>query len=127
MQQSRAAQETQVSNYLPTSELRQLTLPLLHLCRAFAPSTPHSYGISSPSVVGSEDDRREKRARRFEAERQAAARASVGGFSSGGGFQGRIAQGGSNPYWNNGGVATPEPENAYDPVSSMSLGARSLG
>lgn len=117
--QPQASEEAQVSP-VPSPPLvvapSQLTASV-HLRRAFVPSTPHSHGLASSSVVGSEDDRREKRARRFEAEQAAARSAGVGASGSGGSLMGRMAQGGSNPYWNNGSTATPEPENTYDPVS----------
>lgn len=114
--------------------------------RAFVPSTPHSYGVS-PSVsnpIIDETDRRDKRMKRFVAEKNAFdaeesegdpssssygngnsnARASGSGSNSNGGglanrLNGRFVQGGIGSMSGFGTAAygTPEPEGVYDPVS----------
>lgn len=80
-------------------------------CRAFIPSTPPTFGVTH-AAAGLEDDRREKRARRFEAERAAAQASGVGIAARLGGGYSRIVQAGSA--WD---TPTPEPEGIYDPVS----------
>lgn len=68
------------------------------------------------SATLDEDDRREKRAKRFVGQNGAGSLAGRLGGGGGGGGYSRVAQGGSSSGWGSGGM-TPEPDGTYDPVS----------
>ncbi|BGP09390.1 hypothetical protein JCM10049v2_005258 [Rhodotorula toruloides] len=81
--------------------------------KAFVPSTPASHGVVPG--LSDERDRREKRARRFEAE-AAAVTNGTGSLAARMGNVGRLVQGGVHSYGEySSGSATPEPDAAYDP------------
>lgn len=80
----------------------------------FTPSTPASFGVTH-AAVGAEDDRREKRAKRFEADQRKAAAAAAAAASTNTSFSPKKAslngRFGQSMY----GTPTPEPEAHYDP------------
>ncbi|KAL8277631.1 hypothetical protein RQP46_009904 [Phenoliferia psychrophenolica] len=81
--------------------------------KAFVPSTPASFGVTHGGA--DENDRRDKRARRFENAPPPAAGPSAGGAVAGGmagRMAGRMAQAGMGSMYI---ASTPEPEGIYDP------------
>lgn len=62
---------------------------------------------------GAEDQRREKRAKRFEAQNGSAGASKAASYGSGG----RLVQGGVHSYGAYSGISTPDSEAVYDPVS----------
>ncbi|GAA6013727.1 hypothetical protein JCM11491_005075 [Sporobolomyces phaffii] len=79
--------------------------------KAFIPSTPASYGVTPQSSA--EDERREKRAKRFEAQNGngAASSSSAQVYAT----QGRLVQGGVHSYGRYSAMSTPDSEAVYDP------------
>ncbi|GAA5930200.1 Thp3p [Sporobolomyces koalae] len=80
--------------------------------KTFVPSTPASFGVKPQSTA--EDERREKRAKRFEAEnalKPANASVAAAGYGSGG----RLVQGGVHSYGPHNGIGAPDTEAVYDP------------
>ncbi|GAA5854626.1 hypothetical protein JCM3766R1_003126 [Sporobolomyces carnicolor] len=80
--------------------------------KAFIPSTPASYGVNPLQQMTREDERREKRAKRFEAQNSATPAA---GAAAAFGSQGRLVQGGVHSYGRYSGISTPDSEAVYDP------------
>ncbi|GAA5972152.1 hypothetical protein JCM11641_002518 [Rhodosporidiobolus odoratus] len=76
----------------------------------FVPSTPAANGVSPH--LSEENDRREKRARRFEAQNGGGASTSAAARAGSGG---RLVQAGVHSYGGYSGYATPDSEAAFDP------------
>ncbi|GAA6028619.1 hypothetical protein JCM8097_007314 [Rhodosporidiobolus ruineniae] len=102
-------------NELWTTDWSKLELQSLNpkKRKAFIPSTPASYGVS-PSLTD-EEDRRLKRAKRFEPGQGAAANGGGNALAARMGSGGRLVQGGVHSYGSYSGVSTPEPDATYDP------------
>ncbi|GAA5981346.1 hypothetical protein JCM5350_004372 [Sporobolomyces pararoseus] len=77
--------------------------------KAFVPSTPASHGVAPG--LSAEDERREKRAKRFEAQNGNGASGSSQAYGTGG----RLVQGGVHSYGRYSGISTPDSEAVYDP------------
>ncbi|CEQ41195.1 SPOSA6832_02902 [Sporobolomyces salmonicolor] len=80
--------------------------------KAFVPSTPASYGVTPHP--GTEDARREERAKRFK-QQNGGEDGVAGSLASRMGSGGRLVQGGVHSYGVYSGSATPELEAVYDP------------
>ncbi|GAA5871909.1 hypothetical protein JCM16303_000912 [Sporobolomyces ruberrimus] len=80
--------------------------------KAFIPSTPASYGVNPQPTA--EDERREKRARRFEAQNGNGS-SGPSAATQGYGTQGRLVQGGVHSYGRYSGLSTPDSEAVSDP------------
>ncbi|GAA6063359.1 hypothetical protein JCM10212_004405 [Sporobolomyces blumeae] len=78
--------------------------------KTFVPSTPASFGVS-PALTD-DDQRREKRAKRFEQQNGGAGTSSA---SASFGTGGRLVQGGVHSYGAYSGISTPDSEAVYDP------------
>ncbi|GAA5952085.1 hypothetical protein JCM21900_006246 [Sporobolomyces salmonicolor] len=102
-------------NELWTTDWKNLKLESLHpgkKRKAFVPSTPASYGVTPHP--GSEDARREERAKRFK-QQNGGEDGVAGSLASRMGSGSRLVQGGVHSYGAYSGSATPELEAVYDP------------